>query len=317
MNRHSLSGSCVALALLLALGACSRSESREAAAEAPAREQPLVITTFYPTEYLVERLAGPWVELRCDVPADQDALFWTPSDEQVLEYQKANLIVLNGAGLEKWTEHMSLPLSRVVDSSRSFEERFVHFEGVAHSHGGGPAHAHTGTDPHVWLDPLNAEQQALAIRAALGPLLSEHESELQQRMSALSADLKAVHRSYEALGQGREGEWVIAAHPAYNYLAARYGWRVVNLDLDPSIEPTEEELGALREHLNETPARFILWESEPLAATAARLRADFGLESVVVSPCELLSPEERASGANLLDTLRRNGEALARALAVD
>ncbi|MFT4541059.1 MAG: zinc transport system substrate-binding protein [Planctomycetota bacterium] len=305
---------CSVLVTCLAAAGCSDANTDATGSDTPVRERPLVITTFYPTEYLVERLAGEWVNVRCDVPGDADALFWKPSDEQVLEYQKADLIVLNGAGMETWVEHMSLPLSRVVDTSRAFEDRFVDFEAATHSHGGGEDHTHSGTDPHIWLDPLNVEQQALALHSALKLRLPDHEADLQANMDALSADLKSVHESYLALGKGVQGVWMYASHPAYNYLASRYGWKIVNLDLDPEQELADAQLNQIRDLMQDKAGQFILWESEPLASTVDRLRSEVGLESVTVTPCELMSAEERASGSDFLGVLRANGEVLGRAL---
>ena len=42
-----------------------------------------------------------------------------PSDELLAAYQRADLIVLNGAGFAKWVAGASLPPSRVVDTAAS------------------------------------------------------------------------------------------------------------------------------------------------------------------------------------------------------
>jgi len=105
-------------------------------------------------------------------------------------------------------------------------------------------------------------------------------------------------------------EAILASHPAYNYIARRYGWHIKNLDLDPEEMPDEEALAEIRSLLGEFPARYILWESAPRPEVAARLKALFGLTSVEISPCELLSPEQRKAEADFLSVMKTNAERL-------
>ena len=300
--------------VLLTLTACGP-DAPEVMNVAEARARPLVITTFYPTEYLATRLAQGLADVRCDVPADADALFWRPTEEQVHDYQAADLVVLHGAGLETWIDQVSLPLSRTLDSTAAMRERFVEFDdAVTHTHGGGEAHTHAGIDAHTWMDPLNLKVQAAAILGRLSRLLPDHESDLRANFKALEADLDALHDSLAALDEVAPGQHLYASHPAYNYLIARHGWPMVNLDLDPGEMPGEEVLTALRAQLEESPGETILWESEPLPELAQLLGEELGLESVTVSPCELLDDAARAAGHDYLSVQRANVEALRAAL---
>ena len=95
---------------------------------------------------------------------------------------------------------------------------------------------------------------------------------------------------------------LLASHPAYNYLARRYGWKITNLNLDPdSISGT----GSIPvDH----PAKVILWESAPLEGWVKLLDESHGLESIVFSPAELEGEQD------YLATMRTNVERLAAAL---
>jgi len=104
---------------------------------------------------------------------------------------------------------------------------------------------------------------------------------------------------------------LLASHPAYNYVARRYGWNIKNLDLDPQQMPDNESLDEIRTLLKEHPARFILWESAPDPAIAARLEAELELTSVVFSPCELHSAADRDAGLDYLSVMRQNIQNLA------
>jgi zinc transport system substrate-binding protein len=273
--------------------------------------KPVVTTTFYPTEYLVQRLAGDAVRVHCPVPADADPAFWKPTRDQVLEIQKSALIVVNGAGFEKWVDHANLPLSKTVYASFGFRDEYIVIEhAVTHSHGGEGEHSHEGIDGHTWVDPTNASRQAEAIAKGLTRLLPDEAAAIATRLEAIKADLKQLEDEFRALGALPAGSHLYASHPAYNYLARRCGWPIVSLDFDPEEMPSDEAIAALKESLKTKPATHLLWEAEPKPEIAARLEKDCGLKSVTVSPCETLSAERRAAGEDYLSVMRANVKAL-------
>jgi len=298
--------------VLLALSACGGdSDSDRSGAPADRSGPPVVVVTFHPTEYLVTRLAGERVRLVCDVPPDADALFWRPDRQAVQRMQSADLVVLNGAGLERWTEHVSLPRSRVLDSSAKLAGSLLQYEDTrVHSHGMGTEHTHTGVDAHVWLDPNNVLEQARAIHGALARLLpGAARGDLNDNLVALESDLLALDARLALISERLGEQHLYASHPAYGYLRARYGWRLVDLDLDPAQMPSNEALEALRGLLRERPGKLILWESEPSPEIASRLR-ELGLEGIVYSPAELLGPGAREAGSDFLTLQRANVKAL-------
>ena len=94
----------------------------------------------------------------------------------------------------------------------------------------------------------------------------------------------------------------------------RYGWNVVNLDLDPESMPGDEVIAAIAESQKNTPARHLLWEGEPTKEIRERFERELGLASVVFSPCELMDPEDLESGADYMKVMRKNLTDLAQVL---
>lgn len=269
---------------------------------------PVVYTTFYPTTYFAERIGGDAIEVVCPVPADADPIFWMPEAETIAKYQQADLIILNGAGFEKWVETVALPQAKVVDTAWGFHDRFLTYEGaVVHSHGPGGEHTHEGMDGHTWLDPELALRQAQAVKDALVERFADDAEAFEAGFQGLAEDLKGLAAQLEQLTEQYEGQPILCSHPAYNYLAARHGWKVRSLDLDP--DEVLEDLGEMKSTLAEFPARHILWESAPRAETVDRLQ-ELGLTSVVFSPCEQ-PPEE----GDYLSVMRENLLRLAPVLA--
>lgn len=302
----------VAVAACVLLAACGVDDS--ATTSEGERSKPVVYTTFYPLTWMANRLAGDDAEIVCPLPDDEDPIFWKPSEDTILAYQGADLIVVNGAEFEKWVLRVPLPESRIVQTAEPFREGWVTFEkAVEHSHGPSGAHAHEGIDGHTWVDPILAQAQATQVMAGL--IRVQPESDARQRVSerfaALEADLQALDARFKTLSEKYDGHALLASHPAYNYVAKRYGWRIISLDLDPEGMPSDAAFGEIRALLAQTPARHILWESPPTPEIAARFREDLGLESIVFSPCE--TPPD--GGVDYLARMNENLDDVAPALA--
>jgi len=306
-TRRTLTSALLASLALTACGGDGRTTSTDAA-----DGKPVVATTFYPTTWLVQRLGGEHVEAVLPLPADEDPISWQPSREALQQYQEADLVVVNGAELEKWVEGASLPLSRVVDTAAGFEERWIEYEGLTHTHGGGEEHSHVGVDGHTWMSPELFALQAEAVAEAL-------ESRGLVPTDVLAAALAEVKGELEGLARQLEEEVLplaeevrfIANHPAYDYLLAD---RVdlVNLDLDPEADDVEAAVHEVEHAKGDAERCVVLWEAEPTTVVAEALRAALGVPSVVFSPAESVEDPARA---DYVAIQRANLERLAAALA--
>jgi zinc transport system substrate-binding protein len=269
-----------ALILSITLASCGDKPSEH---PAPPSDGKTVLTTFYPTQYFAERIAGDSLTVDCPVPEGADPIFWQPDRGSLQRYQAADLIIINGAQFEKWLATASLPESRIVDTAKSFEQDFIRYETTTHKHGSAGEHSHDGIDGHTWLDPINAKVQAATIRQELAKRWPEHAAAFEKNFAELVADLDALDAACKEVDPAQA---ILASHPAYNYIARRYGWRVTNVDLDPETLPAKDAIPAGH------PAKVILWESMPREKTIALLEKQHGLKSIVFSPAELKGEED-------------------------
>ena len=122
----------------------------------------------YPLAFFAEQIGGEHVDVVLPVPPGVDPAFWEPDHDMVRQFQKADLILLNGAGYAKWTRKFSLPMLRMVDTSRAFKDDLVSIEtNVTHSHGPAGDHSHGGIAFTTWLDFSQAAVQAEAVYKAI------------------------------------------------------------------------------------------------------------------------------------------------------
>ncbi len=296
------------IALAFASLACSKpTDETESAPKplSPYAPRPLVVYTVnYPLQYFAERIGGDLVSVVFPAPAGVDPAYWSPDPETVVAYQRADLILLNGAGYAKWAERASLPLAKMVDTSAGFRDRYLPLEeGVTHTHGPEGEHAHKGYAFTTWLDPVLAIGQAQAVKDALSNAMPEQEELLLENFERLQADLLVLDAELELAFGALADEPLIFSHPVYQYLAERYGLDGVSLHWEPDEAPSDKMWRELRDLLSDHPAYWVLWEDTPLVETSRRL-AELGLESVVFDPCAN-TPTEGDFGTVMLENVSR------------
>lgn len=265
---------------------------------ASAQDRPRVVAVNYPLQYLAERLLGDAADIVFPVPQDVDPSFWRPSIADISMIQSADLILLNGAGFATWVDRVSLPRSKLVNTTAAIEDQFIVTESITHSHGDGGEHSHEGLASYVWLDPTLAIAQAEAIAAAIASRQLAPPEDVYNRLSALRLDLEALDaEARKALG-GLQGVAIIATHPRYQYFARRYGLAISSLEWGAGAMPNDDDLAELRALVTDTNARILIWEAQPPANAFATTKA-LGLQNIVFPP-SAYSPD----GTGFLDVFK-------------
>jgi zinc transport system substrate-binding protein len=291
-----------AVAVGLLIVACSKAPE----SATTRRGKPLAHAVNYPLQYFAQRIAGDLVEVRFPAPAEGDPAFWKPDDATISAYQGSDLILLNGAGYAKWVAVVSLPRARLVDTSSGFTVRYLRIEdAVTHTHGPTGAHEHGEFAFATWLDLTLAVQQARAIRDAFAKRWPIHRAAFETGFASLEQDLMALDAS---LGEIVPKDPLLASHPVYQYWARRYGANLKSVHFEPDEMPDANGWSQLEGILRDHPARWMLWEGEPLTETAAKLE-ELGVRVAVFDPCG-----NAPSQGDFLSVMRGNFAALQQAL---
>lgn len=272
--------------------ACHRDPAAARGKEDDARQEVAtgtIATSFYPLQYFAERIADSLVEVICPLPPEADPSLWFPSGDAIQAFQRADLILINGTAFEKWLNKVSLPPSRIADTTRflSPEEQIRYESTITHRHGPTGEHSHEGLDGHTWMDPLLALNQAQSISEAMARRWPQHQEAFADNLQGLLQDLRALDQRLQRFSSAwaERGGQLVASHPAYNYLAKRYRLPVVNLDLNPEAAPTQDTLKSIAVYPGERFSEYLLWETEPTATVATTLES-IGFRNVLFSPCE-------------------------------
>ncbi|MCA0928438.1 metal ABC transporter substrate-binding protein [Ruegeria profundi] len=247
---------------------------------AVAQDRPKVVTVNYPLQYFAERLLGDTADVEFPVPEDVDPSFWRPSIADISMIQSADLILLNGASFATWVDRVTLPRSRLVNTSAALKDQFIVTESITHSHGDGGEHSHEGVASYLWLDPTLAIAQAEAIAEAITARELASADDVAIRLEELRADLEAMDQTAQSAFSDTRDVALIATHPRYQYLARRYGLSITSVEWDAGAAPTPEQLTELSSIAERTGAQVLIWEAEPPATAIEALRG-LGMESVI------------------------------------
>jgi zinc transport system substrate-binding protein len=244
-----------------------------------------IYTVNYPLQYFARHIAGPHAEVVFPVPADVDPAFWQPDIDIIIEYQRADLILLNGAGYARWVDTVSLPQSRLVNTSAGLSEDYIEIEATTtHSHGPGGDHSHSGTAFTTWLDFNQAIQQAGMIKNALLRKRPELDEVFEQNYNKLKQDLQALDDQLKSIALTNARQPLVASHPVYQYFARRYGLSMESFQWEPDVELAETQLHEMQVLLKEHRAEWMIWEGQPLQSSIDKLQS-IGVGSVVFEPC--------------------------------
>lgn len=245
--------------------------------------------------------------------AGGDPAYWRPSGDEIRAVQSCDLVVLNGAGFEKWAEQAALPRARTIDTTAAARAQLIEEAGETHSHGPEGEHAHGGTAFTTWLSPAIARVQMTAVAEGLSRIAPA-------RADAIGARAKELHESFNALGErlkqvgAARPRW-LASHPVYQYLARDGGMTIDSMHWEPGEMPSDTEWTKFRltRAGQPRPTAWMLWEGEPGAEIRAKL-AEEGVEVVVFSPHGEAAGETAgdAGSAGFLGSIARGIEAMAR-----
>jgi zinc transport system substrate-binding protein len=223
----------------------------------------------------------------------------------IIAYQNADLVLLNGAGYAQWVDRASLPASRTIDTGASRSEQWITEDDVAHTHGPGDEHVHRATAFTTWLDLTFAVDQARAITSALSSARPQLTEQFEANFAALDTELSALDERWQAIVAAHPEQPVLASHPVYQYLARRTGLSLESLHWEPDEVPDDIQWRKLQALHAEHPAKWMLWEGEPLPDVVERLKT-IGVECVVFDPCG----NTPGDGTDFIGVMQANTSAL-------
>jgi ABC-type Zn uptake system ZnuABC Zn-binding protein ZnuA len=264
----------VAVLVALALASCSRGASI-------ARARVIASEPFLAD--VAREVAGDRFPVPALLPIGVDPHTWEPAPRDAAAVASAELLIVNGAGLEAFLEALLDGLGdrrpRIVEASAGLAPR----EARAGEHGGGGDRHEV--DPHFWLDPLNVIRYAENIRDALADLDPAGAATFRANATAYAEKLRDLDRwiAGEVAAIPPERRLLVTNHESLGYFADRYGFRIVGTVI-PGVStgstPSARDLAGLVDALKAAGARALFLEEGADQRLARQLADEAGLRLV-------------------------------------
>lgn len=211
-------------------------------------------------------------------PIGADAHGFQASASQVAHLNRANLVIVNGLGLEEG-------LADVLDGARAdgvtvYEvgpdvDPLPFPESTGHGH----------FDPHVWFDPDRVAIAAQAIASQLADI--EPGVDWQSRADTYVSELEEVSGHIDDLlaAVPEQNRKLVTNHEALGYFAARYGFEVVGVVIPGGSTlagPSSAGLSALVDEIDRAGVKAVFAETTNPSALADAVAAEVGDDVLVV-----------------------------------
>jgi zinc transport system substrate-binding protein len=181
-----------------------------------------VVATFYPLAFFAQKIGGEEVTVKQLIPDNTEVHTWQPSFADILAVDEAEVIIYNGAPLDHWFKDDILP---TIDSSNKIvveTSKGIKLIETETEH----ADEHEELyDPHTWISPFLAKQQAQNIYEALIQKDPDHEGYYSERWQNLKTRFEELDNKYLTGLSTKSKQDIYVAHSAFGYLADRYGFK--------------------------------------------------------------------------------------------
>ena len=298
------------MALITACGSSDDDSARPDAAGSRLQ----VAATIYAVTYFTERVAGDRAEVTPLVKPGVEAHDFEPAPSDIRAIASADVVVFNHPVMEAWMPDAleAVGGERVVvqasDAAPLMEEEPVAGEG----HGLGP------TDPHVWLNPVEAIEQVRRIQAGLTAADPDGAAAYSNNADTLIEELDALDtRLASALSECRHST-IVVSHLAYGHLADRYGLIQVGLSgLASGFEASPRAITDAIDLIDELGLEYVLQEPISESRLAETVARETGATILELHPLESLTPAQRDAGEDFFSVMDRNIAVLVTALDCD
>ena len=310
----------IRLIVFLLIGVCGWTGFGGTVLASAATAKVAVSASILPLGDFCRNIGGEQVEVQVLVPPGASPHVFEPSPTTVAKTMKSRVLVYVGAGLDPWVARLvkihgakdfvvveavqGIPLITAVAPQPAAEK-----DQAGHSH---PAHhVYQQGNPHVWLDPVLAQDICRRIAQAFIQIDPKHQKQYDSNLSAYLGKLEELHQEItKKVATFRHRDYV-TFHPAFAYFSRRYGLREVGvIEAAPGREPSPRHLQKIITAIKNTGVNAVFAEPQLSPRVAKVIAQEAGVKVLFLDPLGGRPPY----GSDYLKLMRHNLAVLAQAL---
>lgn len=336
------------LALSLAVTACGNEAKdnmtntevkEEESQEANQKEETKTIyASFYPIYNLTKQIAGDKFDVVAFNSLTTESHDFEPSAKEIAELSKSSLIFINGAGMEDWKDSVEESVdTEMVDTSAGLdlikadddddhdhdhEDADHDHEDADHDHEDEEGehehhhHHHGEFDPHTWLSPKNAKDQAKVIADKLSEIDPANKDYYEANYEKIAAELDSIIEEYTDKFAKVENKKFIVPHEAFGYVARDFGLEQIPLaSLTSTADPDAKVMKEVTDLAKLEQIKTVFFEKGGSDKSAKTIAEEISAETAPLSTMEFASQEELDQEVTLQEIIKENLENIYKSLA--
>jgi len=237
-----------------------------------------VYTSFYPIYDFAKRIGKDKCEVINITPVGSEPHDYSPTTREVIGMSESDLVLVNGLGLENWTE--SLPenvSSKVKTVTEGIEASKI--DGIV--------------DPHVWLNPLNAVREMNNIADLLISIDNVNADYYRNNLKNATYLFNSLDKTFLETANSFTNKRIVVSHAAFGYLCDRYGLEQIFVDgISPDDEPTAKALEEVIANVKTYGITTVFAEELVSTSIAEKIARETGCKMEFLNPLEGLSEND-------------------------
>ncbi len=237
-----------------------------------------IIVVSYPVlGAVVTDLVRDRAEVRVLMGNGTDPHDWSPSAKDIAMVRNADLVVVNGLGLEEGL-HAALAEAKATGVPVFEATDHLNIRPLSSAADNQPPKDHLDGDPHFWVDPWSMAAVVEALAAELAATLA---LDVTASAAALRAELIALDERTQAktatVPVGRRK--LVTGHQSLGYFADRYGFEHIGAvvpSLSSQAETSAAQLARLNEQIRRAGVSVLFTEIGTPAAVARAVANETG-----------------------------------------
>jgi len=245
------------------------------------KRQLKVLASFYPLYEFTKIIGGERIEVSVIVPSGIEPHDWEPTIQDLQKMQNADIIVINGVGLEPWIIKLVSvnPDILIVDTSNGIPllKKNKHM-----------FNNKIQNDPHIWLDPVLAKKQIQNIVDGLIRIDPQNTDYYQENANAYNTKLILLDKKIRNELSICVKKDFLAFHDAFSYFANEYGLNQNTvIGVNPNEEPTAVTLQQIVQKAQNLDLHVIFTEEAVNPRISEVIADEIGAKVLTLSPMEI------------------------------
>ena len=272
--------------------------------------QTRVVVTYPYIGDLTQKIGGDKVQVFVLGKGTEDPHFIVPKPSFIARLRGADLVIINGAGLE--IGFMPILIQQAnnprIQTSKGFLDlsQQVNLIEVPTSVSRSEGDIHPEGNPHFALDPHNIPILAKAVKEKLCDLDAKNRQEYEKRFAEFNRQWDGKMKEWDHKFSVVKGKKVIQYHQLFNYFLSTYHLSLVGtVEPKPGIPPTARHIEELIETAKAQKVDFILQDAYHEKRSAQFLAEKTGAKYILLPQDIGAVPEARDLFSLFEDIVRR------------